>query len=140
MAAPLVKGVLWGWASINFVIFGVPMVGIRNIEYNEKQAKDNVMGAGKYPVGRGHGGITYNGSIEVLLEELKNIIAAAPNNKPLDIPMFDIQVAFGDSQTSASIDVLRAVEFLENPMSSAEGQTSTWIKLPLIIGGIDRAA
>ena len=52
---PLINGVAYSWASINFTLFGVPVAGIVSIEYNRKQAKTNNYGAGTEPVSRGYG-------------------------------------------------------------------------------------
>ena len=38
----------------------------------------------------------------------------------------------------ATRDVLKAVEFLEDPFQAKEGDTKLTVKLPLIIGGIAR--
>jgi len=135
---PLVNGVAYSWSSIQFVLFGVPVVGITNIEYKRKQAKTNNYGVGTKPVSRGYGKEEYEGSIEIYLDEWKKIIAAAPNNDPLNIGWFDIPVLYGNSIADATMDRLQAVEFMEDPFNAKQGDTSLTVKLPLIIGGINR--
>lgn len=135
---PLVNGVNYAWANISVVLFGVPLVGIRSIDYKRKQDKKNNYGAGIVPVSRGYGNEEYEGSIELYTDTWKKIIAASPNRNPLQIPFFDIPVAFGGSSVSADRDILRAVEFLEDPLEGKQGDTALYVKIPLIIGGIDR--
>lgn len=138
MATPLINGVAYSWSTIAFTLFGVPVAGIVNIEYNAKQEKTNNYGAGSEPVSRGYGRKEYEGSIELYLDEWKKIIAAAPNRDPLAIGWFDIPVTYGNSVADATSDILRAVEFLENPFTAAEGDTKLTVKIPLVIGRIDR--
>jgi len=138
MAAPLIGGVAYSWASVTFNLFGVPVKGITNITYNAKQDKTNNYGAGSEPVSRGYGRKTYEGSIEIYLDEWKQVIAAAPSRDPLLIGFFDIAVTYGNSLADATTDMLRAVEFLENPFEAKEGDTKLMVKIPLIIGKIDR--
>ena len=69
---------------------------------------------------------------------MKAIIAAAPNRNPLDIAAFDISVTFSGDKVITSRDVLRAVEFLEDPLESKTGDTKLTVKIPLIIGAISR--
>ena len=135
---PLINGVAYNWASINFVLFGVPVVGIVNIEFKRKQSKTNNYGAGSEPVSRGYGRKEYEGSIEIYLDEWKKIILAAPSFDPLQIPWFDIPIIYGSSIANAAKDTLKAVEFLEDPFNAKEGDTKLTVKIPLIIGSIYR--
>ena len=50
MSTPLVNGVAYSWSSVSFVLFGVPVAGIVNIEYKSKQTKTNNYGSGVEPV------------------------------------------------------------------------------------------
>ena len=135
---PLINGVAYSWSSISFVLFGVPVAGIVNIEYKRKQAKTNNYGAGPEPVSRGYGKKEYDGSIEIYLDEWKRIIKASPSRDPLAIGWFDIPVLYGNSVADATKDVLKAVEFLEDPFTAKEGDTKMTVKIPLIIGAITR--
>ena len=138
MATPLVNGVNYSWVSISLVLFGIPVIGITNIEFKRKQAKTNNYGAGKKPVSRGYGREEYEGSIEIYTDEWKKIIAAAPSRNPLEIPWFDIPVVYGNSVADATSDVMKACEFLEDPFNAKEGDTKLTVKLPLILGDIGR--
>lgn len=135
---PLINGVNYSWANVSLVLFGVPVIGITKITYNHKQKKENNYGSGSQPVSRGYGNDEYEGEIEIYLDEWKRIIAASPERNPLLIPMFDIPVVFGGSRVTAQKDVLKAVEFLENPLDANQDDTKLLVTIPLVIGGIER--
>lgn len=135
---PLINGINYSWANIKFVLFGVPVIGITKIEYNVKQKKENNFGFGQHVISRGYGNYEPEGSIEIYVDEWKRIIAASPDRDPLSIAPFDIQVVFGGSRVAADKDVLRSCEFLENPLSSSQGDTKLLVTIPLIIASIGR--
>lgn len=137
-AIPLINGVAYSWANVAFTLFGVPVTGITKIDYNEKQKKENIYGFGDRPIQRGYGNYEDEGSIEILLDEWKRIIAASPDRNPLLIPPFDVQVVFFGTNVAPGKDVLRGVEFLENPLSTSQGDTSIKLTIPLIIASIER--
>ena len=135
----LVNGVSYDWGSIQLVLFGFPIVGITAISYMKKQEKENLYGAGYKPTSRGYGKVEYEGSITLYTEEWKRIIAAAPNREPLEIAPFPITVVLGTSgRNTPTTDRLIACEFLENPLDSAQGDTSIQVEIPIIIGEILR--
>jgi hypothetical protein len=137
MSNPLINGVNYSWANVKLVLFGVPVVGITNIEYKRKQKKENNYGFGIDPISRGYGNKEYEGKITLYRDEWNAIIAAAPNRDPLDIPWFDIQVSFAGSRVQPVLDVLKACEFMEDPFTVAQGDTKILVEIPLIIGSID---
>ena len=137
MSNPLINGVNYSWANVKLVLFGVPVVGITQIEYKRKQKKENNYGFGLEPVSRGYGNKEYEGKITLYRDEWNAIIAAAPNRDPLDIPWFDIQVSFAGTRVQPVLDVLKACEFMEDPFTVAQGDTKILVEIPLIIGSID---
>ncbi len=138
MSLVLVNGVQYSWGSIKLVLFGSPVVGLTKIDYKTTQKKDNLYGFGRQPIGRGYGNFEYTGNLELYLDEWKKICQAAPGGDPLQIPRFNITVLYGDNGVTPFTDVLENVEFLENPLTSSQGDTSIKISIPLIIAGITR--
>ena len=135
---PLINGINYSWANITLTLFGVPVVGITKIEYKRKQKKENNYGAGSQPTSRGYGNYEYEGSIELYVDEWKRIIASSPGRDPLAIPPFDIQVVFAGAGITAEKDVLRSVEFMEDPLTANQGDTKLMVSIPLIIGLIEK--
>ena len=135
---PLINGTNYSWSNISVNPFGVPLTGIVSITYKRKQTKTNNYGAGVEPVSRGYGIKEYEGEMEVYLDEWKAFIAASPNRDPLQIPPFNIPVTFSGQGVLTMKDTLRAVEFMEDPLEGKSGDTKLTVKIPLIIGGIDR--
>lgn len=135
---PLINGTNYSWANISVNPFGTPLAGIVAINYKRKQTKTNNYGAGVKPVSRGYGIEEYEGDIEIYVDEWKAFIAASPNRNPLEIPPFDIPVTFVGKGVLTTKDTLRAVEFMEDPLEGKSGDTKLTVKIPLIIGGIDR--
>ena len=138
MPTPIINGVNYSWSNVSLILFGTPVIGILAIDYKRKQKKENNYGAGPQPVSRGYGNYEYEGSIELFLDTWKSIIASSPNRDPLQIAPFDIPVTFTGTGVSTNKDVLRAVEFMEDPLETKSGDTKLTVKIPLIIGGIDR--
>lgn len=138
MAAPLINGVNYSWANITFMPFGIPLVGITKLSYKRKQNKENNYGAGPYPVSRGYGNYEYEGSIEVYTDEWKRFIAAAPNRDPMQIAPSDMSVLFVNPRGGLDKDILKMVEFLEDPLDANQGDTKLLVTIPLIIGDIIR--
>lgn len=139
MATPLINGVNYSWANVKLILFGVPVVGITKISYKTKQKKENQYGAGYEPVSRGYGNKEYEGSIEIYTDELKNIIASAPNRDLMAIPPFNIDVVFEDANGGfLTQDKLQMCEFTEEGMEASQGDTKLLVSLPLVIGKIVR--
>jgi hypothetical protein len=135
-ATPLINGINYSWRDVTLMLFGVPVIGITEVSYSSKQTKTNEYGWGSEPISRGYGNVEYSGSITLFLDEWKNIISAAPNSDPKQIPFFDIQVVYGPSRAGSSTDVLQACEFMEDKIDLKQGEGKFLVQIPLIIGGI----
>lgn len=135
MATPLINGVNYSWANITLSLFGIPVKGITKIEYKRKQTKENNYGAGSEPVSRGYGNVEYEGSIDIYLDEWKAICKAAPSGDALAISPFNVDITYGLTRATAIVDRLQMVEFMEDPLSTSQGDTKIVVTIPLIIGG-----
>ena len=135
----MINGINYSWANITLNLFGNPVFGVTKIKYMRKQKKENNYGFGSDPVSRGYGNKEYDASIDLYMDEWKNIIAASPNRDPFQIAPFDIQVVFGQiNGMDSDKDVLRACEFTEDGFDAGQGDTKLIISVPLIVGKIDR--
>jgi hypothetical protein len=133
---PLINGKSFEWADIIVNVLGLPIIGITNIEYEEKQGMENIYGAGRFPVSRGYGKIEPTAKMTILMEELENIQTVAPQGRIQDIPEFDIVVMYVDPALVTRKHVLKNVRFMNNKRASSSGDTSIPVELELIISHI----
>lgn len=139
MAAVLPLGVNYSWNNLTLVYQNAIFIGITKISFTEKQDKQNNYGQGGYPTSRGYGRITYdNGSLELYTDELKRLIAAAPNRRLLDIDPTDMYLLYGGTKVQPDNDTILAFEFLENPIVANEGDTKLLVTVPAIFAGLKR--
>lgn len=134
--ATLINGVSYSWSNLNFVVGGVPIVGITKIAYKKDQVKENIYGAGNQPVSRGYGNVTYEGSITIKREELQRLIIAAPSKDIANFAPFDIPVIAAGTGVTPIKDTLKSVEFKGFDMTASQGDTSVDVELELVIGEI----
>ena len=121
---PLINGKSYEWADITCNILGLPTIGITSIEYDVKQNMENIYAAGNSPVSRGYGKFEPTAKITLLMEEVENITAVAPNGVIQYIPEFDIIVSYLDAALVTRTHKLRKCRFMNNPRSSKTGDTS----------------
>lgn len=134
--ATLINGIAMSWSSIQLSFLGVPLTGVTAISYSKKQEKTNNYGIGSDPVSRGYGRKTFEGSITMLGEEWRNIIAAAPDNTITSLPMFDLLILFVNPTTGLEMKTtLKAVDFTEASFDAKEGDTMIPITMPFIYAG-----
>ena len=136
----MINGRLYGWGDIVINIGGVPVAGVRGIEYGEAQEKVNVYGAGRQPIGRGYGRVACEGSITLEGSTVIALQDRAPAGQLHRIAPFSITVIYQPETGPIVRDVLRNAEFTNNPTSWTEGDMTRDVQLTLIIGSIKRNA
>lgn len=134
---PLINGINYSWGNIKLILFGIPVIGITKIDYARTQKKENNYGFGYEPISRGYGNIEYTASIEIYQDELKRIIASAPNADILSIAPFDIQVVWQSATGVINTDILRMCEFTNDAVTASQGDTKMLVTLDLVIAGVD---
>jgi hypothetical protein len=120
---PLINGKAYEFADITCIILGTPIIGVTAIEY--------------YPVARGYGQITPSAKVTILMNEVMNIVSAAPNGRIQDIPEFDIVVTFTDANLIPVVHKIRNCRFMKNMIASATGDTSIPMELDLVVSHIE---
>ena len=133
---PLINGRSYGWADIKAAPGGIPLSGINEIEYNEKQEMDNVYGAGNMPVSRGFGRITFDGKIKISMEELEVMQKVSPTGRIQDIMEFPIIVSYLPDTGVIVTHKLQYCRFKNNGRSVKEGDISIHHEIDLVIGNI----
>jgi hypothetical protein len=135
---PLINGRAYGWADIAVVIAGVPLTNIRGIKYGSSQEKENVYGAGRRPVARGYGRITYTASITLLASTVFALQNNAPGGELHRIQPFPVTVVYQPDAGPLVTHILHNAEFTNTDFEWAEGDMSKEIELTLIISHIEK--
>lgn len=130
-------GRLTGWNSIKVNLLGRDLEGMTELEYGDESDKDNVYGAGGYPVGRGEGNYKPSASISLLFEEIMAIQKSLPRGKGLkDIAPFDITVQY-EYDNFVYTDIIRNAEFKGNKKTAKQGDKSLSNKFDLVVSHIE---
>lgn len=134
---PLINGKSYEYADITCIILGIPIIGITAIEYSEEAKTENIWATGRFPVSRGVGTIEPTAKITMLMEEVMNIVSAAPTGRIYNIPEFDIIVSYTDLSLIPVVHKIRNCRFKNNKIASATGDTSIPVELDLVISHIE---
>ena len=133
---PLINGQSYGWGDIVVNINGLPVTGITAIKYEEDQEKENVYGAGRYPVGRGMGRVKTTASITLLIETVMAIAKAAPKGQLHRIPPFPITVIYQPEAGPVVRDVIMNCEFKKQTRDFKEGDMKKEVPIELLVSHI----
>lgn len=126
-----------GWNSVSLTMLGRTVEGITEISYNDSMEKENVYGAGGYPIGRGEGNYKAECSITLLKEEIIALqTVLAPGKRFVDIAPFDIIVTY-KYKSLIYRDIIRNCEFQGNGVDVKQNDKSIAQKFDLIVSHID---
>jgi hypothetical protein len=134
---PLINGQAYSWVDIVVNVLGVPIAGITEITYSEEAEITDNYGQGRRPVSRGHGKIEAEASMTIDRAEYNALIQAAPGKNLMNIPEFDIQVAYLPEGSSPTVDILKNVRFKSNKGGASEGDTNVMAELELVISHVE---
>lgn len=130
-------GRLAGWNSITVNMLGRDVEGISELSYTDGVEKENVYGAGAYPVGRGAGNYSAKASITLLKEEIVALQRSiGPGKRLSDIAPFDINVHY-EYDNFMYKDRIRNCEFAGNGREIKQNDKSVSYKFELIVSHID---
>jgi hypothetical protein len=131
-------GSLTGWNNITVNLLSRDVEGITELAYDDATKKENMFGAGKYPVGRGEGNYEAKASITLYKEEVDAIKAALPPGRGLgDIFAFDINVHYEKKDGTLVKDRIRNCEFMNDGVDVKNNDTSISTKYDLIVSHIE---
>ena len=111
---------------------GIPMTGCTGIEYGEDAEITNIYATGRNPVSRTHGVVTPTAKITLLMEDVMNIVASAPNGRLWDIPEFDVIVSFTDTDLIPVVHTVKNCRFKNSNISSSQGSDAVSVELDLV--------
>ena len=121
------------WSDVTVVLAGRDVTGLRGISYSSAQEKEALYAKGNMPHGIQRGNKSYTGSIRLLQSEVIALQAASATGSILDITT-DVVVAYGNPSMGDVIhtDLVRGVEFTEEPKSLNQNDKFMEIELPFI--------
>jgi len=124
----------YSWSNVEVVMLGRPVTGIRGVTYKATQEKEVIYARGNKPRAIQHGNKSFECSISLLQSEVEALLLAAGTGKNvLDIPAFDIVVAYvPDGGGEIITDIIKNVEFTEVEKSLKQGDKLMEVELPAI--------
>lgn len=130
-------GKLAGWNSVTVTLLGRDLQGITELSYEDSVTKENVYGAGKYPVGRAEKNYEPKASISILKEELDGLQKSLPLGVRIqDILPFDIDIQYETLPGFITKDRIRNAEFTNRGITVKNGDGSISVKLDLVVSEI----
>jgi len=131
-------GNMQGWNNVTINLLGRDVEGISSIKYDDKVAKENVYGAGQYPIGRSQGNYEASCTINLYKEESDGIQAALPEGVGIhEIPPFDILVEYELSTGKIKRDRIRNCEFTGRGVEIKSGDGTSSFEHELICSHIE---
>ena len=126
-----------GWADTSINLLGRDLEGITEFSYSDSKEKENVYGAGEFPIGRGGGNYEAKASLTLLLEEELALQESLPKGKRLvDIAPFDVTASYFYENKEYS-DVVRNTEFTGRSIEVKQGDKVIANKHEMIVTHID---
>lgn len=131
-------GTLQGWNTVTANILGRDVEGITELAYDDKEKKENVYGAGKFPIGRGRGNYEPKASITLMKEEVDALKLSLPPGKSIrDIAPFDMIVQY-ETETGVILkDRIRNAEFMGDGVEVKQNDMTITTKYELLISHIE---
>ncbi len=129
-----------GWNSVKVNMLARDVEGITGVKYDDNVSKENVKGAGIYPVGRAVTGYEANASITLYKEEVDALMRSLPPGKRLqDIAPFDITVVYMNDAFLIQTDRIRNCEFTNVGIDVKQGDGTIATEYTLIVSHIEWA-
>lgn len=127
-----------GWNAVTANFLGRDLEGITELSYSDSQKKENVYGAGAYPIGRGRGNYEAKCSITLHKEEVDAVKMALAGGKTIqDIAPFDIVVEYETDNGNIKKDRIRNAEFMGDGVEVKQNDMSIATKYELLISHIE---
>lgn len=131
-------GTMQGWNSITVNLLGRDIEGISELSYNDSETKENVYGAGKYPIGRSRGNYEPEASISLYKEEADALRESLGKGKRIqDISPFDIVVEYERENGEIVKDRIRNCEFTNDGVEVSQSDGTIVTEYTLIVSHIE---
>lgn len=129
-----------GWTSVTVNLLGRDLEGITELSYTDEVVKENVKGAGQYPIGRSRGDYEAEASITLYKEEVDALRdSLQPGKRLQDIAPFDIIAEYATPEGVIKKDRIRNVEFTNDGVEVAQGDGTIATQYTLLVSHIEYA-
>lgn len=120
------------WSDVTVVLAGRNVTGLRGISYSSAQEKEALYAKGNKPHAIQRGNLSYSGSIRLLQSEL--IALQQVSGGSILRLSLDVVVSYGNPTRGDVLhtDLVRGVEFTEEPKSINQNDKFMEIELPFI--------
>ena len=131
---PVINGKEYAWGDIDVIMGGRPVLGLSGIKYKAAQEKEPLYGRGNKPIGIQKGNKKFEGEITLNQSELEALCrAAGTGNSPLDLPMFDVTVAYiPEEGLPIVVDQIKGVSLTDIEKAMKQGDKKMEVGLPFI--------
>lgn len=137
---PLINGVAYAHADINFVLLGTPIIGVTAIEYDAQQTIEPNYSTGHLATSVGFGNLVHTGTVTVTMEEFQRmlLLPGILDGRIQNLPFFDIGINFITRETPYVLQRhrLKRCKFKGPRMSSTNNNTQIEVPLELFIADI----
>lgn len=131
-------GVMQGWNSITVNLLGRDIEGISELSYTDTETKENVYGAGKYPIGRSRGNYEAEASITLYKEEADALRQSLTAGKRVqDIAPFDVVIEYVNQDGVIIRDRIRNCEFTNDGVEVSQSDGTIAMEYTLVISHIE---
>lgn len=132
----MINGNEYAWEDVQVVIFGVPLVGIKEVKYGATKSHTNIHGRGAQPVAMGRGKKDAKaGKLVLLQSQFEALQNATPAGKdPTDWAPFEMVVAYAPEGGVITTDIVpycRVTDWEKGMNNDDENMT---IELALVTG------
>lgn len=130
-----INGRVYDWESIEIHLPHGEVIGVQDIEYNDKVNHERVYGKGSIPLGYGRGNYEGEGKVTLLRDEYDKLVEHAKNVEGGFYAMepFPITVSYADKDGQVKTDTLPDCIWVERKRSASQGDTSLTVELNFLI-------
>ncbi len=131
------NGEFLGWGDIRTVMMGKEVSAMTGLKYGDNIEFENVMGAGRMPIGRSSGNYKAEASIGLFKEEVTQLLLSIGTSYRLqDIAPFDIVVMYKYGGVVLK-DIIRGCQFKGNEVDTKQNDKTISSTYELIVSHID---
>lgn len=132
----MINGKEYSWQDIQIAFLGRVVLGVTEVKYKEKTAREFIYGTGRKPIAYADGQTDSDGSLTILQSDFEAMVASAlaayPGRTITTLPPFDLIVMFIPDMDNPKIvkDVIKDVLLGEYEKGGKVGDLNMPVTLP----------